>query len=403
MPALGDIRAAREKIAGEIVYTPCTRSLVFEDLVSCELYFKFENLQRTGSFKERGALNKLLSLSPEERARGVITSSAGNHAQAVAYHASRLGVRATVVMPETTPLVKISNTRRYGAEVILHGTNFSEAYQEVTRRLSPGGAVLIHAFNDEVVIAGQGTIALELLEQLPELDVVIVPVGGGGLISGIALGLKSLKPSVRVIGVEAAAAPAARAARDAGRIVPIESLETIAEGVAVKSVGELTFPLLERYVDDLVVVGEEEIATAILLLLEREKTMVEGAGATTLAALLSGRVRVKPGDRVVLVLSGGNIDVNMLSRIIARGLVADGRLAAMIVRAKDRPGSLAKLTAIIAKHGANVLEISHRRAFADISASDVDIGIIVEARGREHVREIVAALEAAGHTVRLEL
>lgn len=400
MPTLQDIRDARERVQDEIVLTPCPPSLVFDDLLSARLHFKFENLHRTGSFKERGALNRLLALSEEERARGVITASAGNHAQAVAFHSTRLGIPSTILMPETTPLVKVTNTKRHGAKVILHGQRFSQAIEESERLQKELDLVMVHAYNDEMIVAGQGTIALELMEQVPDLDVVVVPIGGGGIISGIALGLKSVKPEVRVIGVEVEAAPSAHRSRAAGRIVEVETVETLADGIAVKSLGEVTFPLIETYVDDIVVVGEEDIARAILLLLEREKSIVEGAGAASLAGLLSGQIAVDEGDTVVSILCGGNIDVNILSRIIDRGLVDDGRMARLVVTVRDRPGSLARLTALVAKAGANVLEVAHQRAFADISVGDVEIVVHLETRGRDHVEEIIRMLREDGTRVR---
>jgi threonine dehydratase len=403
MPTLADIQAARERVQKEIVLTPCTRSLVFDDLLPGRLHFKFENLHRTGSFKERGALNRLLHLTPDERTRGVITASAGNHAQAVAFHATRLGVPATVVMPETTPLIKIMNTRRHGAEVILHGQRFSEAIEESRRLEAERGLVMIHAYDDDLIIAGQGTVALELVEQVPELDVVVVPIGGGGIISGIAIGLKALKPAVRIVGVEVEAAPSARRSRDAGRIVAVETTETLADGIAVKRLGDRTFPIIEALVDDIVVVGEELIARAILLLLEREKTVVEGAGAAPLAALLSGGIPVGREETVVAVLCGGNIDVNIISRIIDRGLVDDGRLARFRVTVRDRPGSLARLTELVARAGANVLEVAHQRAFADISVGEVEIIMHLETRGRDHVLEILDAVRATGTAVEEEV
>jgi threonine dehydratase len=399
LPTVDDIRAARERIAGEISPTPCRRAPSLEEFGAGRVYLKFENLQRTGSFKERGALNKLSLLSPEERARGVITASAGNHAQALAYHAGRLGIAATVVMPEATPLVKVANTRRYGGRVVLHGATFDDAVAEALRRRDAEGQVLVHAFNDDAVVAGQGTIGLELLEQLAHVDVVAVPVGGGGLISGIALAMKEARPGLRVVGVEAAAAPSARASREAGHIVAVTSSATIADGIAVKKVGEVTFPLLERYVDELVSVDDAQIAAAILLLLEREKTLAEGGGAAAVAALMSGAFAVGPGETVALVLSGGNIDVNMVSRIIDRGLVTDGRLTRLVVRVRDRPGRLARLLNVVGGLGANVLETEHRRAFADISVGEVEIVLVLETRGREHVDEIIRALEAEGRKV----
>ncbi len=400
MPSLDQIRQARERIRGEVIQTPCPRTFLFENLVPGKLHFKFENLHRTGSFKERGALNRLLALSGEERTRGVVTASAGNHAQAVAYHAHRLGIPATVLMPETTPLVKVSNTRRYGAEVILHGQRFSQAIEESRRLERERNLVMVHAFDDEQIVEGQGTIGLEIAEQVPDVDLVVVPVGGGGLISGIAVAIKALIPDVRVVGVEVEAAPSARRSLDEGRITAVETGETLADGIAVKSPGEVTFPLLQQYVDDIVLVGEEEVARAILLLLEREKSLVEGAGAAGLAALLAGRIPVSRNESVVALLCGGNIDLNILSRIIDRGMVDDGRMARFVVTVRDRPGSLARLTRLVADQGANVLEIAHQRAFADISVGDVEIGMHLETRGRDHVEEIIRLLREDGTRVR---
>jgi threonine dehydratase len=399
-PTLEDVREARERIAGHVVHTPCPSSPFFGDTLPFSLWLKLENLQRTGSFKDRGSLNRLLLLTEEERRRGVVTASAGNHAQAVAWHAQRLGIPATVVMPETAPLIKVSNTAGFGARVLQTGTVLDDAAVEASLLVEREGLVLVHAFDDPRVVAGQGTMGLEIAEQVPDVDVVVVPVGGGGMISGIALALKTLRPGVRVVGVEAAAAASARASRDAGHIVKIATAETIADGIATKRVGELTFRLMERWVDDLVTVDEEEIASAVLLLLERQKTVAEGAGAAGLAALLAGRVAVGRGERCVAVLSGGNIDVNIVARIIDRGLVADGRLARLVVKVPDRPGSLALLTGALAGLGANVLETHHQRAFADISVADVRIVVHVETRGRGHVDEIVAGLEARGLVVR---
>jgi threonine dehydratase len=403
MVKLADVHAARGRIGSGIVQTPCKPTLAFRDEIPCLLHWKFENLQRTGSFKDRGALNRLLQLTDEEKGRGVVTASAGNHAQAVAFHASRLGIRATVVMPEFTPLIKVVNTRAFGARVIQQGATLSDGMMEVQRLMEEEGLTLVHPFDDEEVIAGQGTIGLEILEQTPEVDTVVVPIGGGGVISGISVALKTLKPSVRMVGVEAAAAASAKASMEAGHIVSIESAETLADGIAVKRVGERTYPLIQKYVDDIVTVSEEEIATAILHLLEREKTVVEGAGAVPLAALLSGSVAVRPDESVVGILCGGNIDVNMISRIIERGLVGDGRMTHLNVKVRDRPGSLSLLTELVAGMGANVLDIHHRRGFADISVGDVEIVLQLETRGREHVQEIIQALEERGVEVEVDV
>ena len=399
MPTLSDVRAARERIAAGIVTTPVVPALALRDRLPAALHLKLENAQRTGSFKDRGALNRLLDLSPDERRRGIVTASAGNHAQAVAYHGARLGIPVEVVMPEHTPLIKVTNTRRYGAGVRFHGATLSDAMVEARRLEAEEHRVLVHAFDDERVIAGQGTIGLELLEQLPALTAVVVPIGGGGLISGIATAIKEQRPDVRIFGAEAAVAASALASRQAGRVVAIETSETIADGIAVKRVGERTFPLIERYVDDIVAVDETEIARAVHLLLEHEKTLAEGAGATPLAAILSGRLPLREHDVVAMVLSGGNIDVNLVERIIDRGLVSEGRLAHIAVTVRDRPGNLARLTKLVAEEGANVLDVAHRRAFADISVRDVEIVMHLETRGREHMEQVVRRLEREGLAV----
>jgi threonine dehydratase len=384
------------------VLTPAVPALALRSRLPCATWLKLENCQRTGSFKDRGALNRLLDLTPGERARGVVTASAGNHAQAVAYHGARLGVPVEVVMPTETPLIKVANTRRFGASVTFHGATLSESMEEAQRIERERGMTLVHAFDDERVIAGQGTIGLELLEQLPALTAVVVPIGGGGLISGIALAVKTQRPEVRVFGVEAAAAPSALASRRAGHVVKIESTDTIADGIAVKRVGDRTFPLIERYVDDIVSVDELQIASAVHLLLEHQKTLAEGAGATALAAMLGGQLPLRESDVAVMILSGGNIDVNLVERIVDRGLVADGRLARLAVTVRDRPGHLARLTAIVAEEGANVLDVAHSRAFADISVRDVRIVMTLETRGREHMDRVVARLARDGFVVQEE-
>ncbi|MEW5929518.1 MAG: threonine ammonia-lyase [Gemmatimonadota bacterium] len=399
MLTLQDIRDARERVAGHVVHTPCTPSEAFGEMFGGSAWFKFENLQRTGSFKERGALNRMLAIPAEERARGVIAASAGNHAQGVAFHARQLGIPATIVMPERTPLVKVANTERYGARVVLHGTVYDEAMREAERIMAEEGQTLIHPFDDPLVIAGQGSIGLELLEQVPDLDVVVVPLGGGGLISGIAMAVKELRPEVRVVGVEAAVLPAALRAREAGEPVTIPPAQTIAEGIAVRRIGDYTFGLIERYVDELVTVDEEEIASAVLLLLEREKTVAEAACASAVAAAVGGHVAGLEGRNVVMVISGGNIDVNLLSRIIERGLIRDGRLAHLRVRVDDRPGALATLTALLAAQGANVLTLEHRRGVKGLWLTEAEIDLALETRGREHVTELVRVLGREGYAV----
>lgn len=399
MPTLQDVHDARERIRHGVVMTPCTRSEAYLEQTAVDLWFKYENLQRTGSFKDRGALNRLLRLTAEERAAGVVTASAGNHAQALAFHASRLGIPATVVMPETTPTIKVTNTRRHGARVVLAGQFLSDASEVAGRLEAEEGRVRVPPFDDPAIVAGQGTLGLELLEQIPELDTVVIPIGGGGLIAGTALAVRSLRPGVRVVGVEAAAAPSAIRSRKAGRPVAIVNTETIADGIAVKRVGDVTFPLIERHVDEIVAVEEGEIASAVLQLLERSKTVVEGAGAVGLAALLHRRFAVREGERVCVLLTGGNIDITMISRIIDRGMVVDGRAIRLLVTGRDRPGFLAALTRTVAGTGANVLDIHHRRSFADITVGDVGIVMHLETRGREHVEEITALLRAQGYTL----
>ena len=398
-PDRSAVLEAAERIRDCIVATPCTRTQAFADIVPSTFYLKFENLQRTGSFKDRGSLNRLLGLTADERTRGVVTASAGNHGQGLAYHGGRLGIPVTVVMPTTAPLNKVTNTHGYGATVVHRGTILDEAAVEAERLAKEQTLVTVPAFDDPDIIAGQGTIGLEILEQVPDVDTILVPVGGGGLIAGICLAVKEVRPEVRVIGIEADAAASAKASREAGKVVQIAHSDTLADGIATKLIGDLTFPIIERYVDDLVSVGEDAIAAAILLLLEREKTVAEGAGAVPLAALLSGAAALDAGATVVAVLSGGNIDINMISRIIDRGLVFDGRAARLAVKVRDRPGSLAAITRTVADMGANVLETFHRRAYADISLGEVEILIQMETRGREHVQEIIGALQALGHQV----
>ena len=350
----------------------------------------------TGSFKERGALNKLLSLNDTERQRGVIAASAGNHAQAVAYHATQLGIRSQIVMPESTPIVKVSATQGHGAKVILKGTNYDEAYEEAQRICRSEHLVFIHAFDDPFVIAGQGTLGLELLEQVPEMEAVFVPVGGGGLIAGIAVAIKEIKPAVRIVGVQAERLPSMLAARKAGKPVTVEPAITIADGIAVRHAGELTSALVNNYVDELVVVDEEEIANAILVLLEREKTVAEGAGAVAMAALLQHKTALA-GKYTIAILSGGNIDITLISRIIERGMVKDGRLVRLRIRLLDKPGSLQEVAGVIAATRANIVELLHDRAYYGVDLGSTVIDVTLETRGPEHVEALLRALKAAGY------
>jgi len=398
MITIADIEAARTRIRDSIFVSPCAFSETFSSLTGNRVFFKLENLQMTGSFKERGALHKILRLSEEERRRGVIAASAGNHAQGVAYHATRNGVSATIVMPVATPLIKVTSTKGYGAKVVLHGVNYDEAYEEACRLSSAEDRVFVRAFDDELIIAGQGTVGLELLEQNPYLDAVVVPIGGGGLISGIAIALKETNPKIRVIGVQTAVLPSMRAALSAGAPVLVPAATTIADGIAVRRAGDLTLPIVQKYVDDVVTVDEEEIANAILLLLEREKTVAEGAGAAALAALVQGKTGLA-GKKVGVLVSGGNIDVTLLARIIERGLVKDGRMARMRVHVPDHPGALHRLTGLIAEQRANILSIDHNRAFGKVTLGETAVDCILETRGPEHIQAITDALAGAGYAV----
>jgi len=400
MPTLDDVRRARELIGPLLRVTPFARSEHFSRVCGVEAYFKLENRHVTGSFKERGALHSILGLSEDERRRGVIASSAGNHAQAVAFHAARVGIPATVVMPRRTPLIKVSNTRGYGAEVVLCGDSFDEAVDHGRALEQARGLVFIHPFDDERVIAGQGTIGLELLEQQPDLEVVIVPIGGGGLISGISIAMKEMRPSIQIVGVQTAALPSMLESRRSGERRTLPPAQTIADGIAVKRPGELTLPLVERYVDDIVTVDEEEIANAILLLLEREKTVAEGAAATVLAALYNGLVPRALGRRTCMVLSGGNIDVNLISRIIERGLAKDFRRVSLEVLIEDRPGALAALLQLVAESEANVLEVHHERTSRWVDLGEVGVELTLEMRGEEHLRSLTGILVDAGLEVR---
>ena len=395
---LDEITSARERIAGQIYLSPCAPSEMLSRLTGFHALLKLENLQMTGAYKERGALNRLLLLSTEERERGLIAASAGNHAQAVAYHAGRLGVAATIVMPESTPLLKIANTRSHGARVVLQGSNYDESYAEARRLEQAEGLTFVHPFDDAAIIAGQGTIALELLEQVPDLEAVLVPVGGGGLVSGIAVALKSTSPQLKVIGVETEVLPSMLASLEEGRLVTVEAATTLADGIAVKRPGELTFEMVRAYVDEIVTVSEEEIASAILYLLEKEKTVVEGAGAVGVAALLNHKVSGLEGRRVISIISGGNIDVNVVARVIERGLVRDGRLVRINVHLQDRPGQLAKVSAVVATHRANVIEVHHSRAFSH-RFGDTTLQLTLETRGPDHVEEILRALRERGYQV----
>jgi len=390
---LPEIQDAARAIAGAVVDTACVRSLTLSEMAGAQVYLKFENNQFTASFKERGALNKLLSLDAQQRRAGVIAVSAGNHAQGVAFHAKRLGIPAVIVMPRFTPHVKVEQTRAFEAEVILHGENFDEAKAQALQLMSQRGLTLVHPYDDAKIIAGQGTIALEMLRVRPELDVIIVPVGGGGMISGIASAAKVMKPGMQIIGVETLRFPSLYSALKGSK--PAFGSNSIADGIAVKEPGKLTLEIVRRLVDDILLVDEGDVEHAMLLRLEIEKTVVEGAGAAGLAGLLCNRARFA-GKKVGVVLSGGNIDPLTLADIIERGMVRAGRLARLQVELRDLPGSLAKVTAALAEANANIEEVHHERAFTSLPVQSAVVNFVLQTRGHDHVRQIIAGLEAAG-------
>ena len=397
---LADVQAAAARIRASIYCSPAPHSAALSALTGQTVFLKLDNLQRTGAFKERGALNRILTLAPDVRSRGVIAASAGNHAQAVAYHAAAHGIRARIVMPESTPLVKVSATSGFGAEVVLHGANYDEAYAEALRQSMESGLFLLHPFDDPAVIAGQGSIGLELLEQIEGLQAIVVPIGGGGLISGIACAVKELAPSIRIIGVQTERLPSMLRACEQGGPVTLPAAATIADGIAVRRAGALTFPLVERYVDEIVTVDEEEIAQAILVLLESEKTLAEGAGAVALAALLQRKTslsRAEEPQRTAVLVCGGNIDVSLLAMMIERGLVKDGRRTRLRIHLTDRPGALHGMTRILADARANIVQTSHDRAYYGVNLGNTVIDVTLETRGADHIAEIRAALAAAGY------
>ena len=388
-----DVEEARERIKDQVYLSPFPQSETISRMTGNRVFFKLENLQLTGSFKERGALNRLLTLTPDESKRGVIAASAGNHGMAVAYHSRRLNIASTIVMPTSAPLIKVTRVRQYGAESVLHGSDYDSAYAEATRLSQEKQLAFISAFDDPWIVAGQGTIGLELYEQNPDLDAVIVPVGGGGLIAGIALALKTLLPKVRVIGVQSEAVPSMKAALEKGAPAKLPAATTIADGIAVRAVGATPFELVKNYVDEIVTVNEGEIANAVLMLLEVEKTVAEGAAAVPLAALLNKKVYLA-GKNVGLIVSGGNIDMNLISRIIETGLIQDGRLGRFAIVISDRPGSLARLAQRVADLGANILQITHSRGFGEMAIGETEVELILETAGADHIQRIYDTLRA---------
>jgi threonine dehydratase len=393
--SLADIRAAAAVIEGAVLRSPMRLSRTLSDITGVEVTLKFDNRQFTASFKERGALNTLLSLTPQERARGVVAMSAGNHAQGVAYHAGRLGIPTTIVMPVTAPFIKIKHTRAFGATVVLDGGDLSEAGLAAHRLAEEQGLTLIHPYDDVRIIAGQGTAGLEMLEDFPELDALIVPVGGGGLISGIAIAAKALKPGIEIFGVQSELYTAMRDVLRGGAVTSRPNAQTVAEGIAVKAPGKLTTPIIRELVSDIFVVREAAIEHALALILEIEKTLVEGAAAAALAALLDERARFA-GRKVGLVMSGGNIDMRLLSSLILRELVRGDRILSLAVELEDRPGQLALVTALVGEAGGNILEVGHNRMMNGTPLKSASLSLVVEARDAAHAGEIRQALAAGG-------
>ena len=393
MIELADVTQAEERLRGQVLNTPCVESRTLSQVVGAQIFLKFENLQFTASFKERGACNKLAQLSEQERRRGVVAMSAGNHAQGVAYHAQRLGLRAVIVMPRFTPGVKVERTRGFGAEIVLHGDTLDEARAHALSLAEEQQLTFVHPYDDEAIVAGQGTVGLEMLQAVPELDTLVIAVGGGGLIAGIATAAKAMKPGIDIVGVQTVRFPAmVNAIKGTAHV---QGMSTIAEGIAVGTPGKIPLQIIKHLVDDFVLVDEGDIEQAIVMLLEIEKTLVEGAGAAGLAALLKYPERFK-GKKIGLVLCGGNIDPLLLAAIIERGMVRAGRLARIRVSSRDIPGMLASITAIVADAGANIDEVHHQRAFTALSAQSVEIELVVQTRGRQHIADVLAALHKAG-------
>ena len=395
-PTIDDIRAAHARIRDAIVRTPTLISKTLSEMTGAKVYLKFENLQFTAAYKERGALNKLLQLTPEERARGVIAASAGNHAQAVAYHAKRLGIPAVIAMPEPTPTIKVTQTRGHGARVVLHGAMFDDAHDHARELETAEGYVFVHPFDDPQIIAGAGTLGLEMLEDAPDLDTIVIPIGGGGLMSGVSIAARAIKPDIELIGGEAELYPSMKCAVD-GSKMPLGG-DTLAEGIAVKEPGALTSRILKELANDIMLVPERDLERAVAMLVGIEKTVVEGAGAAGLAAMLSDKARFA-GKKVATVLCGGNIDTHLLANVLVRDLVRQGRIARLRVAASDRPGALAAITAKVFEAGANIIEVNHSRIFTRLPAKDTVIEVECEARDPAAIDDVVARLEAAGFEV----
>ncbi|WP_135534821.1 threonine ammonia-lyase [Halostella pelagica] len=399
MIELADVREARERVSATARHTPLDYSHTYSKMTGAEVYLKLENFQRTGSFKIRGATNRIKTLSEAEKNAGVVTASAGNHAQGVALAASRVGVDSKIVMPTNAPISKVGATRNYGAEVVLHGDDYNDAAERAHEIEREENRTYVHAFDDEMVMAGQGTIGLEIVEELPELDTVVVPIGGGGLISGIATAVKAHDPETRVVGVQAEGASSVATSLQKGEIHELDGVDTIADGIATRSVGELPFEVIQKRVDEVVTVPDADIAMAITNLLERSKTMVEGAGAVPLAALLEGHLDYEEEEVIVPALCGGNIDLNMLTTVVMRGLVETGRYLKVRTVLKDRPGALEDLLKVIADMRANIYAIQHDRTSRDIGMSDTEVELDLETRGHDHVDRLLAELRDRGYEV----
>jgi len=398
-----DVRAARERVAETARHTPLQYSHSLSEMTGAEVHLKLETFQRTGAFKIRGATNRIATLPEETRDRGIVTASAGNHAQGVALAASRLGVDALVVMPEGAPVSKVTATRNYGAEVILHGVDYDAAARRAREIERERDLYYLHAFDDPMVMAGQGTLGLEIVEDCPKVDTVVVPVGGGGLISGVATAVKDHDPSVRVVGVQAEGAASLPQSLERGERVTLDAVDTIADGIATRSVGERTFEVIREHVDEAVTVADDDTALALTTLLEREKTLVEGAGAVSLAAILADAFDYEGDETVVPLLCGGNIDMNTLTTVIVRGLVTTGRYLRLRTTLVDRPGALLELTDVIADHRANIYAIRHDRTSRNVAMNDAEVELDLETRGPDHVAELTDALEAAGYEVEILL
>jgi threonine dehydratase len=401
MLSLDDVLAARDRVAETARSTPLEYSHTFSSMSGAEVHLKLENFQRTGSFKIRGATNRIMTLSDEEKAAGVVTASAGNHAQGVALAASRVGVDSKIVMPEDAPISKVKATDSYGAEVVLHGADYNEAAAKAHDLEREEGRTYVHAFDDEMVMAGQGTIGLEILEECPDVETVVVGIGGGGLISGIATAIKAQRPEVRVVGVQAEGAASAARSLQKGGLVELDEVDTIADGIATRSIGERTFEVISERVDEVVTVSDEEIAMAITYLLERSKTLVEGAGAVPLAAMLGEAFDYEDDEVVVPCLCGGNIDLNLLTTVIMRGLVANGRYVRLRTVLQDHPGALEELVEVIADHRANIYGIQHDRTSRDVGMGDAEVELDLETRGHDHVEALLGELRERGYEVEL--